>query len=53
MTKILDTTSRVATALGLAASVLVWLLLLPLCAVWFLLVSAFGPATGRQAPEAS
>ena len=53
MTKILDTTGRLATALGLAASVLVWLLMLPLCAVWFVLVSAFGPQTERQAREAS
>ncbi len=53
MTKILDTTSRVATGLGLAASALVWLMLLPLCAVWFVLVSAFGPQTERQAREAS
>lgn len=53
MTKILDTTGRVATGLGLAASALVWLMLLPFCAVWFLLVSAFGPRTERQAREAS
>ncbi len=53
MTKILDTTGRVATALGLAASALVWLMLLPLCAVWFLLVSAFGPQAERQAGSAS
>ncbi len=53
MTKILDATGRVATGLGLAASVLVWLLMLPLCAVAFVLVSAFGPQTERQAREAS
>jgi hypothetical protein len=53
MTKILDTTGRVVTGLGLVASALVWLMLLPFCAVWFVLISAFGPQTERQAREAS
>ena len=35
--------NRSCGLLGLAASVLVWLLMLPLCAVAFVLVSAFGP----------
>ncbi|MBU4435324.1 MAG: hypothetical protein KKC14_13015 [Alphaproteobacteria bacterium] len=53
MARIFNTTGRLAAGLGLAASILVWLLALPFCAAWFVLVSAFGPATERQARKAS
>ena len=52
MAKIFDNTGRVAAGLGLTASILAWLLLLPVCAAWFALVSAFGPQTERQARDA-
>jgi hypothetical protein len=53
MARIFDTTGRLMAGLGLAASILVWLLALPFCAAWFGLVSAFGPATDRQVQDAS
>lgn len=49
MTKTLDIAGRIATGLGLTASLLVWLLMLPLCAAAFVLISAFGPPVTSQA----
>jgi hypothetical protein len=46
------TTDRLLAALGLGFRILVWLLLLPLCAVWVLLATIFDTVRRPQARRA-